>query len=645
MVTPKEETEFWLGYIRAGIVVTIGTLIAVLPYLALVTGDPSRRPLWLVPVGVVIMIVTVRLAPWERLIAGGKVLYALYAWSAATVLAIIVAIWIDGGHLTPLRWLLLVPLIYGSMAYPPRAVVVLTAFMMVLDLAVAVVLNEPLGGVVYLRLMSMALVGWMCTASARTHTDVAAKLRRTAVILEDLARIDGLTGCLNHRSFQERLQHEVTAHRRHGDPLSLLLFDLDHFKRINDTYGHPVGDEVLERTGTVLLDAIRSQDVVGRIGGEEFAVLLPRTETSAAVHVAERCRAAVGGAGTPIHVTVSIGVASLPAVATTADELLAAADRGLYQAKRSGRDAVMVTRPRDGHAVTAGTVNDRLGTLLDGHRLIAVFQPLVEIATGHVIGWEALSRVLGSNLAPPEWLALADDNGRRAELEMAMWSAALDAWATVSPPPEQILSLNVSPDVLVDGLPWTLHERFPARTVLEISEHAPVRSYPQLNAALDDWRAAGVAIAIDDVGAGHASLRHVLELRADLLKLDHFLVHDLPTHAPKRALVRSLALFSNEHGGRLVAEGVEDAATAEVLIELGVELGQGWHLGRPGPLTPHEERATSSGVDWPNGEDPATTAVAVYDHDAAAPADHAGRDVASAPARRPHRAGRQGRDE
>lgn len=215
--------------------------------------------------------------------------------------------------------------------------------------------------------------------------------------------------------------------------------------------------------------------------------------------------------------TVSIGVASLPAVATTADELLAAADRGLYQAKRSGRDMVVVTQ-----------------------------------------------------------------------------NAALDAWARAAPVHGQLLSLNVSPDVLVDGLPWTLRERLPPNTVLELSEHAPVRSYPQLNAALDEWRAAGFAIAVDDVGAGHASLRHVLELQPDLLKLDHFLVHDLPSHPPKRALVRSLTMFCREHGGRLVAEGVEDATTADVLIELGVELGQGWHFGRPGRLVTPARFAAST---------------------------------------------------
>jgi hypothetical protein len=98
-----------------------------------------------------------------------------------------------------------------------------------------------------------------------------------------------------------------------------------------------------------------------------------------------------------------------------------------------------------------------------------------------------------------------------------MWNPALDAWVEAAPAHGQLLSLNVGPDVLVDGLPWTLHERLPPNTVLELSEHAPVRSYAQLNAALDDWRAAGVAIAVDDVGAGHASLRHVLELQPGIL--------------------------------------------------------------------------------------------------------------------------------
>jgi diguanylate cyclase (GGDEF)-like protein len=180
--------------------------------------------------------------------------------------------------------------------------------------------------------------------------------------------------------------------------LSLLLADVDHCKAVNDTHGHPVGDDVLRQVAARLRSAVRSDDIIGRVGGEEFAILLPGTPLDAAVEVVERARAAVGAITDPVRLTTSIGVASLPLLAANADDLLAAADRGPYRAKNSGRDRVVVadraTRPLAGRR--SDDVAHRVRQILDERRLRSVFQPVVEIRSGRVVGYEVLARVAGS---------------------------------------------------------------------------------------------------------------------------------------------------------------------------------------------------------------------------------------------------------
>ncbi|MBI4184049.1 MAG: diguanylate cyclase [Proteobacteria bacterium] len=188
---------------------------------------------------------------------------------------------------------------------------------------------------------------------ARTFNRMADEIAQDREVLEGLALRDPLTGLLNRRGFEARLAEEVGRCRRYGRPLSLAMLDLDHFKKVNDTYGHPVGDEVLAAVAARLTAGMRGNDIAARYGGEEFIVLLPETTAEAALTVAERLRRRLAetpvatAAGRALPVTVSIGVAAFPGVGEGAEALIAAADRALYAAKEAGRNRVVRAGPAE----------------------------------------------------------------------------------------------------------------------------------------------------------------------------------------------------------------------------------------------------------------------------------------------------------
>ncbi len=224
-------------------------------------------------------------------------------------------------------------------------------------------------------------------------------------------------------------------------------------------------------------------------------------------------------------------------------------------------------------SVLAGTTDLRM-----------VFQPISELATGRVNGLEALARFDGAaNGGPQHWFAEAQTVGLRLELEMLAVSAALAEFDRA--PTDAYLSLNVSPETVaspslfdsMNGVDWE-------RIVLEITEHAPVEDYAELGTALDEVRRRGARLAVDDAGAGFASLQHILQLKPDYIKLDISLTRGVDTEPGKNALAQALIAFAPQVGATIIAEGVETAAQLEALRRLGVRHGQGFFLARPGPL-------------------------------------------------------------
>ncbi len=427
--------------------------------------------------------------------------------------------------------------------------------------------------------------------------------------LRQQVRTDGLTGLLNHRACQERLRDDLAAALPQGRPVGVVLIDLDHFKVINDAHGHAEGDRILAAAAARLRTVVRESDAVGRLGGEEFVLILPGVDAYGAEDCAERARAALAELtvrGRPL--AASAGVAAAPADGTEAAALLESGDAALYWAKHSGRGQTRrygrgAVRPEAAQRTEIAALLER-GT----SAIRTVFQPVVELATGRAGGFEALARFDAEPArGPDEWFAQAHRAGLGAELEALALRSALEVPGR---PEGAFLALNVSPRALLSepvaaALPEDL-----SGIVIELTEHELFGAEGELEANLAGLRARRARVALDDAGAGYAGLQQLIRVAPDILKLDRTLVHGAHADPSRQALLEALISFAASTGAAVCGEGVEDLADLRALAELDVTYAQGYALARPA-------------AGWPA---PATEATA-----AAAAETQAGMRVATAP--------------
>jgi diguanylate cyclase (GGDEF)-like protein len=415
-------------------------------------------------------------------------------------------------------------------------------------------------------------------------------------VLREEAKTDGLTGLLNHRGSQERLR--AALEHSDGSPVSVVVLDLDHFKRVNDRYGHAEGDRVLAAAAARLRSVTRETDAVGRLGGEEFVLVLPGLDAAEARDVAERARAAVADVsvgGKPLE--CSAGVAAHPADAGGAAELLAAADAALYAAKDGGRRQTRRYRAHLARRPLPGEEREEVEALLrTPGAIVPHFQPVLELATGRVSGYEALARM--PTRAPDEWFAQAHRVGLGAELEAAAVAAAL---AAPGRPPGTFLAVNVSPRALVTP---QLMEVLPddlSSVVVELTEHDLFGADDALLRRLVELRSRGARVALDDAGSGYAGLQQLIRVAPDILKLDRSLVHDAHADPAKQALLEALISFASSTGSVVCGEGIEDLADLRVLADLDATYAQGYALARPAAgwpaLLPETADAVSAQVE------------------------------------------------
>jgi diguanylate cyclase (GGDEF)-like protein len=391
---------------------------------------------------------------------------------------------------------------------------------------------------------------------------------------------DGLTGLLNHRGSQERLRHEVERANAAKETVSVVVLDLDHFKLINDSYGHAEGDRALAAAAKTLRESVRDGDAVGRLGGEEFMLVLPGVAGERAAEAAERARAALRDVrvhGRPLQ--CSAGVATCPDDATEAAALLERADAALYAAKHAGRGQ---SRRYAANLSSRPSVDDErreIEALLRAPEQLRIeFQPLLELATGRVGGYEALARIPG-NRGPDQWFAQAHRAGLGPELEAAALSAAL---AVPGRPPGTFLSLNVSPAAVLDE---AVHRALPddlSGIVVELTEHELFSAEEdRFDARLQELRARGARVALDDAGAGYAGLQQLIRVAPDILKIDRSLVRGAHADASRFALLEALASFAADTGAAVCGEGIEDFADLRALADIDATYAQGFALGRP----------------------------------------------------------------
>lgn len=399
--------------------------------------------------------------------------------------------------------------------------------------------------------------------------------------LLNLASTDALTGLANHRGFHETLRTEVGRARELGRPLTLVMLDLDDFKAINDTHGHPYGDTVLRAIGAALRATVRANDTAARVGGEEFALILPGSDADAAFEVAERARANI--AAIPVRgfeLGCSAGIATCPSDADDHSTLAQLADSALYWAKRGGKRRTRRFDPDHSPANWSQRQRGEIEALLaHEHPVRPVFQPVVSLANGRVVGYEALARFPGTSLRSPDvWFAQAHGCGLGPELEAISIRAAMEPTGR---PFETYLAVNVSPSALSsDRVQEALGGNLDG-IVVEITEHEFVPDDDSLQGVVADLRNRGARIAIDDAGAGHAGLKQLMRVRPDIVKLDQALIRDIHTDPARMALVESFVRFARDVGATVCAEGIESMEELDVIADLDVQWGQGYALARP----------------------------------------------------------------
>ncbi|MEA2332762.1 MAG: diguanylate cyclase [Thermoleophilaceae bacterium] len=414
---------------------------------------------------------------------------------------------------------------------------------------------------------------------------MAAHLEENHGRLEQLAHRDPLTGLDNHRHFQEVLGEQLELARRDGRPLAVVLLDIDDFKRINEARGHPYGDELLGAAAASLQSAMRGLGAVARVAGDEFGLVLPDADGSRAFALAEAARAAVEVAA-PVRGSLrcSAGIACYPEDAKSAGALLQLANGALAWAKDSGRGRTRRYDPEHVLAVTEEQREDFAGLIARPDAVRPVFQPIVSLASGEAVGYEALARFDGKPGLPPSWwFAQAHRFGLGAALEASAVRAAL---AREGRPDGTFLSVNLSPSALASEEVRQVMKGDLRGLVIEITEEERVLDVEALQRHLDPLRARGARIAVDDAGEGYAGLQQVMSMRADIIKLDRALVADVHTDPAKIALIGSLVQFARSTGASICAEGIETLDELRVLIHLGVAHGQGWALARAAPPWP-----------------------------------------------------------
>ena len=411
--------------------------------------------------------------------------------------------------------------------------------------------------------------------------------------------LDGLTGLGNHRAFQEELARQLEHAGRSGTPLALLLIDVDDLKRVNDERGHSSGDQLLSSLGRTVLASLRRNDRAFRVGGDEFALILPGADIDTGLTVARRILAGALSGGDPSHPTdafsLSIGVSAFPAPSTQGNLLYRHADAALYWCKRHGRTNAAAYDPgRHGVSPDDRSIEDlsaAIGTILAERMLRPVFQPIFSLETGVPVGYESLIRLTeGAPLSDPSALfAAAERADRTVELDMACLEIVAEGAGELDD--GAYLSVNLSPRTMESELfhPSELTSIFerrgiaPQQLVVELTEREEVQDLEGLRRNAAACRRVGIRLAADDVGAGNAGLRLLSEVHFDIVKIDLSLVQGGVLHDPELAVLRALQELAARSHASIVAEGVETTEQLAAIRSIGIVAGQGYLLGRPLP--------------------------------------------------------------
>jgi diguanylate cyclase (GGDEF)-like protein len=410
---------------------------------------------------------------------------------------------------------------------------------------------------------------------------------------------------------QERLLHALHHAERSGTPGALLCIDLDQFRNVNDTLGHAAGDELLKEAALRLSACVRESDTLARMGGDEFAVVLADAGRPDAVqHLGERVLAAFAApftiAGRSHYVTASIGITRFPDDGNEAYRLLRNAELAMYKAKEAGRNRLQPFVDGFDFALSEQlALEEQLRAAVERKQLELHYQPIVALADGRVVGWEALLRWRredGSLCMPDHFIPTAENMGLITEFGRWVLAVACADLAT-EPGQARRVAVNVSPRQLQEtGFAAFVEAQLqanglrPEQLELEITERVVMDDSSATEANLKALCALGIRLSIDDFGTGYSALGYLQKYPFNTLKIDRSFVTAALDQANAARLVDTIIAMGHGLGLEVIAEGIETPEQLAFLAAAGCELGQGYHFGRPAPWVPAAARREAVAV-------------------------------------------------
>jgi len=530
---------------------------------------------------------------------------ALAQTLAAITLIMFVAYQFDQGRSLVLAWCLVV-LLFGVFSFKPREFLTITLFMLA---AYALVINLLMifradRVNVYLEwyqwiwlaliLPSFALIGTRISAMRLRILRTNEELTNALATIHNLATHDSLTGLPNRASLNDTFEHALARAGRSREQLAVFFLDLDHFKAINDTLGHPVGDQLLREMARRLRSSIRGSDLVARLGGDEFVVMVESVSERANLKVlAAKILATIGEPirlqGHEVKVTASIGLAVFPEDGLDVSALLASADMAMYRSKALGRNRYSEYTHELGESVIERfEIEKGMRQGMENSEFHLYYQPKMEFRSGKMLGVEALIRwhhpVLGL-LGPDRFIRIAEETGfilplGKWVIEQACRQAR--AWHDARLP-RFAIAVNLSAKQLTDkdlvsyvGAALRVSGADPALIEFEITETAVIHNLDEAVVVLEALRALGVSLSIDDFGTGYSSLSFLKQLPVDTLKVDRSFVKDLPHNSDDMAITRAVIAMAHGLSMKVVAEGVEERRQFDFLRDEGCDEFQGF---------------------------------------------------------------------
>jgi diguanylate cyclase (GGDEF)-like protein/PAS domain S-box-containing protein len=430
--------------------------------------------------------------------------------------------------------------------------------------------------------------------------------KNTEKFIREASQHDSLTGLPNRSLLFEYCSHLLAMSERSGDSGAVLFIDLDRFKPINDLYGHEVGDKVLQEVARRLQACTRKEDIVSRLGGDEFIVVLPRIDsTHSAATVAKNILAEIGRAflidELQVDVSPSIGISLFPKHSGNLETLIRYADLAMYSAKRSGRNSFRTYTPGlDERANDSLRLEIHLKQALETNGMALFYQPIIDMETGHLTGAEALIRLPDDNgklLSPDEFIPIAEAAGLINRLGDWVAEEACRQhrdWRDAGLPPISI-AINVSPiqfrqRSFASQLAATVAGSGinPECLQIEVTESMVMDNLPQTIATLHKIRSMGIHIALDDFGTGYSSLSYLSSLPLDKLKIDRSFISQIGSHQPSQSITEAIIALGRSLNLKVVGEGIESQQAWEYLRSHGCDQGQGYLFSKPLPAKEFE---------------------------------------------------------